>query len=292
MSRQLFIGIMVAVVVFGANSVSFGQTAGRGNAFQGQKTAQPAASSPSAVAKADGPAPVHDLSGIWAAVGIDQYGYQGGTQAYGAWSMPSDGKPEHEPPYTPAGLEAMSANKPGFGVREVPVAQVNDPVDSCEPRGMPRQDLYELSTIKILQEPNQVTILYTRDKLWRSVWTDGREKPKGPEPRWDGYSFGKWADDTTFVVETIGTDPRTWIDNAGRPHSKDLRVEERFHRLSRNKMELTVIIDDPTFYTKPWIAMNKMPFELRPADAPMGEQRCSPSEIAIYNQMVADPVGK
>ncbi len=206
--------------------------------------------------------------------------------------MPSDGKPEHEPPYTPAGLEAMKLNKPGFGVREVPVAQVNDPVDICDPRGMPRQDLYELSTIKIIQEPIQVTILYTRDKLWRAVWTDGREKPKNPEPRWDGYSFGKWMDNTTFVVETIGTDPRTWVDNAGRPHSKDLRVEERFHRLSRNKMEMTVIIDDPTFYTKPWVAMDRMPFELRPADVAMGEQRCSPSEIAIYNQFVADPVGK
>jgi len=42
------------------------------------------------------------------------------------------------------------------------------------------------------------------------------------------YSVGKWEDDYTFVVQTSGIDERTWVDRAGRPHSDDLRVEERF----------------------------------------------------------------
>jgi hypothetical protein len=238
------------------------------------------------------PAPKREITGIWAPTGVDQYGYEGGTQAYGAWSMPSDGKPEHEPPYTPAGIAAMELNKPGFGVREVPAAQANDPVNNCEPRGMPRQDLYELGTIQFLQTPGQTVVLYTRDAVWRVIWTDGRVLPKNAEARWNGYSAGKWEDDTTFVVETNGTDERTWIDNAGRPHSSELRVEERFHRIDHDRMEMTVIIDDPKFYTKPWVAMNKLPFELRPADSSMGEQRCSPAERDFYNKMIADPVGK
>ena len=47
-------------------------------------------------------------------------------------------------------------------------------------------------------------ILYQFDKIWRVIWTDGRELPKDPEPRWFGYSVGKWVDDYTLVVETSG----------------------------------------------------------------------------------------
>src|SRR5260370_741565 len=68
------------------------------------------------------------------------------------------------------------------------------------------------------------------------------------EPRWYGYALGKWEEDTTFVVQTVGLDARTWIDNAGRPHSGDLRVEERFHRVSHDILDLTLTIIDPTMY--------------------------------------------
>jgi len=90
---------------------------------------------------------------------------------------------------------------------------------------------------------------------------DGREFPSQDisEPRWYGYSIGKWEDDTTFVVQTVGLDARTWIDNVGRPHSSDLRVEERFHRVNHDLLELTLTIIDPTMYTKPWNALVKFP---------------------------------
>ena len=78
-------------------------------------------------------------------------------------------------------------------------------------------------------------------------------------------------DDYTFVVETVGLNDKTWLDNAGRPHSDQLRVEERFHRPSREILELTVTIDDPKFYTKPWVAADKLIFHLLPADFDMGE---------------------
>ena len=75
-----------------------------------------------------------------------------------------------------------------------------------------------------------------------------------PEPRWYGYSVGKWVDDYTFVVQTVGMSDKTWLDNAGRPHSSELKVEERFHRVDQDHLELTVTIDDPKMYTKPWLA--------------------------------------
>ena len=228
------------------------------------------------------PAPRHDISGIWDPG-------NGGIQPLGPQAMPEDGKPEHRVPYTPLGLEALDAHKPSNGIRSVLPAETNDPVVYCDPQGMPREDLYELRTTQILQTPLNVVVLYQFGKIWRVVWTDGRDLPKDPEPRWFGYSIGKWTDDNTFVVQTSGTDERTWVDRAGRPHSGDLRVEERFHRADHDTLELTVTIDDPKMYTKPWVALDKLRFKLKPPNFDVREMLCSPSEFAEYNKIIGKP---
>ena len=65
-------------------------------------------------------------------------------------------------------------------------------------------------------------MLYMFEKRYRAIWTDGRALPKNPDPRWYGYSVGRWEDDYTFVVETVGLDDRTWLDNSGDPHGTRL----------------------------------------------------------------------
>jgi hypothetical protein len=242
-----------------------------------------------AQASKPGPAPRHDISGIWRQNGIDEFGYRG-SGIFGAGAMPSDGWPDHEPPYTKEGLAAYHEHKPVFGIDAVAPAQTNDPVKGCDPQGFPRDDLHGGGPAQILQTPVQVIILYGGQyKDWRVIWADGRALPKDPEPTWTGYSTGKWVDDTTFVVETNGMDDRTWLDNAGRPHSDELRVEERFHRVDSNTLEFTVIINDPKYYTKPWAALDKETFKLAPADSSVGEGRCAPSEMSLYNSLVSDP---
>jgi hypothetical protein len=227
-----------------------------------------------------GPAPRHDISGTWEPAN----GPSDGIQGTGSKAMPADGK--HEPPYTAVGFELMNRSKPGNGNREVLPADIDDPVFFCNPQGMPREDLYELRQTQILQTPSKVVMLYEFNKIWRVIWTDGREFPKDPEPRWFGYSVGKWVDDTTFVVNTTGTDERTWVDKAGRPHSSDLRTEERFHRVDHDHLELTVTIEDPKMYTKPWVALDKFPFKLLGDDFDVREMICSPAETAEYNRVV------
>jgi hypothetical protein len=234
------------------------------------------------------PAPRHDISGIWdpgdSAIQV--------LGVLGASAMPEDGKPEHRPPYTPLGREALDRTKPSNTVRSVLPAETNDPVVYCDPQGFPREDLYELRTTQILQRPVSVVILYEFAKIWRVIWTDGRELPKDAEPRWFGYSVGKWVDDYTLVVQTSGTDERTWIDRAGRPHSGDLRVEERFHRVDQDTLELTVTIDDPKMYTKPWVALDKLPFKLEPPTFDVREMICSPSEFSEYNKLIGNPASE
>jgi hypothetical protein len=78
-------------------------------------------------------------------------------------------------------------------------------------------------------------------------------------------------------------DTRTWIDNAGRPHSDQLKVEETFHRLNSDIIELTLTINDPVMYTKPWVALNKFRLRLQPEWFDIREMVCAPSEAAGYN---------
>ena len=228
------------------------------------------------------PAPPHDISGIW------NPGPRG-VQQLGAGAMPEDGKPEHQVPYTPLGLAKLKLTQPSNGVRSVLPVDSNDPAWHCDPQGLPREDLFELRTTQIFQTPEKVLVLYEYGKVWRVIWTDGRELPKDPEPRWFGYSVGKWEDDYTFVVQSAGMDERTWIDRAGRPHSSDLRVEERFHRVDLNHLELTVIINDLKIYTKPWVALDKLRFNLEPPNFDVREMMCSPSELAEYDKLMGKP---
>lgn len=210
----------------------------------------------------------------------------------GAGATPEDGKPEHRLPYTPAGLEKLKLTKPSNGVRSVLPAETNDPIVSGDPQGMPREDLFIVGAIQILQRPENVVMLYEFGRVWRVIWTDGREVPKDVEPRWFGYSVGKWVDDYTFVVETTGTDDRTWVDRAGRPHSADLRIEERFHRPDHDHLELSVTIDDPKMYTKPWVALDKLVFVLQPPSYDVREQIWSPTEFQEYNKLVGEPASE
>ena len=246
------------------------------------------------------PAARRDVSGIWDAW------TEGGIEAKGALEHPAlgaddrqdsvSGQPDernilHPLPYTPAGLEALKANKPAVGIRAVPAVLTNDPVDSCEPPGFPRTELFEFRVIELVQTKNQVLFLNQFYNNWRIIWTDGRELPGDSEPpRWNGYSVGKWVDDYTLVVQTVGLDERTWLDNAGRPHSSDLRVEERFHRVDYDTLELTVSINDPKMYTQPWLALNKFVLHRLPGDFDPEEFICSPSEVAEYNKSVGSPV--
>jgi len=243
--------------------------------------AQTAPSQQPAVAKSQkaAPAPRRDLSGIWD-VGDRMEG------------ISPTGVKSHAP-FTAWGEDvANNLYKPGDGPRRVPIGLVNDPLDSCDPAGFPRNLLFELRPFQIVQTPNQVLMLYQYQRVWRVIWKDGRELPKDPDPQWYGYSVGKWADDYTFVVTTVGMDERTWLDNAGNPHSSELRVEERYHRLDHDTMELTVKIDDPKAYTEPWLGRDKFRLTLLPANTSFMEMICAPTEAEAYKKVIANPLSK
>jgi hypothetical protein len=215
-----------------------------------------------------GPAPKRDMTGTW--------------DAGGAGIAPR-GSPTS--PLTAWGEKKVSSYRPGDGPRAAVIGEINDPLSTmCDPAGFPRNLLFELRPFQVVHTPNQVLMLYMFEKRFRTIWTDGRALPKDPDPRWYGYSVGRWEDDFTFVVETSGMDEKTWLDNAGNPHSNDMRVQERYRRVNMGTMELTVTIDDPTAYTKPWVARKGLPLRLIPSNVDLMEMICSATEAQEYKK--------
>ena len=131
--------------------------------------------------KQSGPAPRRSLSGIWEFA----KGGAEGIGADGAKAMPSDGKPEHELPFTAEGRKAFMANKPTYGLDAGALGAHQRSDARLRSAGVSRIVLHNAHTEQIIQTATQVVILYQFNKKWRVIWTDGRALPRDPEvPAW------------------------------------------------------------------------------------------------------------
>ena len=141
------------------------------------------------------------------------------------------------------------------------------PSGKCLPKGVPEGMTIRGYPFKIVQTPKLTLVLYEIFVAYRQIHTDGRDfrgfasDPAEIHPAWLGYSVGRW-DAETFVVETIGVNDRTWLDDSGYPHSDALRITERMRRPNFGRLEIEFTFDDPKMYTRPWTV--KVPFELVP----------------------------
>jgi hypothetical protein len=102
-----------------------------------------------------------------------------------------------------------------------------DPANQCRPQPPPYV-LWHLQ-MKILQEQDQITILYmTTDQQVRRVRMN-QPHPLNVQPSWYGDSVGRYEGDT-LVIDTIGlkVGPLSMVDHFGTPHSEALHLVERY----------------------------------------------------------------
>jgi len=138
-------------------------------------------------------------------------------------------------------------------------------------------------------------VALTTQRVWREVWMDGRALPKAvdvrgaPESRYYGYSVGRWENDTTLVIDTTGVDERAWLDEEGHPRSSAAHIQERYTRVDEYNLQLTVTVDDPKYYTKPWTWMRASFYWMKAQD--FSESLCIPSEAIQYRDTLAKPSG-
>jgi hypothetical protein len=132
------------------------------------------------------------------------------------------------------------------------------PSEHCMPHGIPDAMIVP-GPVKFVQNPGVTYLLYEEFNHFRQVFTDGCGFPRDMTPAWFGYSIGKWDGDA-FVVDTVGFNDQTWLDDAGHPHTDQLHTTERFRRRDLGHMEAQVTIDDPKAYTKPWTVSIQLTF--------------------------------
>jgi hypothetical protein len=132
-----------------------------------------------------------------------------------------------------------------------------DPEGFCLPPGGPRMFATPYPG-EILQLPDQkrvVMIFEGGTHIWREIYMDGREHPKGDElnPTYLGHSVGHYEDNNqTLVVDVVGFNENSWLDYFGHPHTEKMHVVERFTRPNKNTLHYQATVDDPGAYTKPF----------------------------------------
>jgi hypothetical protein len=264
--RFIFVGLLFAL------------TARCGLALAQIQSSVPAGQANVKNAESAGPAPKRDLNGAW-------IGPNGPTKVtYG-----------DVPPMTPAGAARFKLNKPEG---EFTIAATNDPIVLCDPQGFPRvltnRGVVE-GAVWFVQIPNRILMLYQNQRTWRDIRMDGSVLPTtvnvtgAPDARFYGFSTGHWDGDYALVIDTTGVDDRTWLDQAGHPHSLGMRTEERYTRADDKHLGLSVSVDDPTIYTKPFELLKTTFIWLPKQDFP--ETLCVPSEALEYMNSMAKPTG-
>jgi hypothetical protein len=137
-----------------------------------------------------------------------------------------------------------------FGELSLKGVVYGNPSNQCWP--MPMPFIYKQFLVQIIQQPDSVQIIYTAPSTdIRRVRLNDRH-PEPLTPSWYGDSVGHYEGDT-LVVDTIGLNDKTFVDNFRTPHTEKLHVVERFRMIDGGKaMRVDITFDDPDAFNAPW----------------------------------------
>jgi len=226
---------------------------------------------------------------LFAQGGAKAGGAQAGAAAhdiFGVWNFDENGGPGIAANLVPKDVTMTAWGQEKF--KENGTTLSGTTYNNCEPLGFTSYPAYP-HPIEIQQIPGRIIIFHEVDHVWRTIWMDGRPLPKLEDmpygPSILGTSIGHW-DGNDLVIETIGLNEKTWLDTAHHPHSDQMKVTERFHRVDHDNMAVTMTFDDPKAYTKTfsWGPKN-LHFKSGP-DWELGEDMCSPAEQRAFQKNV------
>src|SRR4029453_12075424 len=244
MRHRIISSTLAAAFALAASATLFSQAAPAGQAGRGGGAPAGQARGGGAPAAPSPPAPARDLSGVWM---MRTPPRKNGSRTNFTYPAPMK-----NPPSLTAWGEAEFKKAKDSNGGNYTLDETNDPVlTKCYPPGVPRVYFHPYP-FEVLQTPKQTLLIYEYDHWMRRVHTDGRALPTDPDQLWMGTSVGRWVDDRTFEVQTVGFNEKTWLDRPRHAHTPDLKVTERFRRIDRDHLELDIKMDDPKALAKPW----------------------------------------
>ena len=200
---------------------------------------------------------------------------------------PPDGR---LPPITPKeqALQSRGHSSTFAGGRFDSVEDFNA-LDRCISRGMPGAMMpgFYNHNYQILQTPTHVVILVEMVHDARIIPMDGRSHLTPTVKQWLGDARGHW-EGNTLVVETANfTDKVNGRQELGHTlgggtvfgGDENLRLVERFTRISDDAIDYEFTVVDPTVWTEPWTASLPM----SAIDGPLFEYACHEGNYALRN---------
>ncbi len=173
----------------------------------------------------------------------------------------TDRSPEGPPPLKPEYLaiwEARQRETQEAIERGAPLATA---ATLCLPMGMPSM----MGTggpfpMEVLLSADQVTVIQEAYTQIRRIYLDKLQTTLDDiEPGFYGRSVGHWEGDT-LVVDTIGV--KESVEYRRVPHSPDMRLTERIHRVGPDTLWDEITVEDPQMLEEPWelaFVYNRLP---------------------------------
>jgi hypothetical protein len=167
------------------------------------------------------------------------------------------------------------------------------PKERCWPIGVPGFVLYPVFPTYFVQTPKEVVMIWAEDHQVRRIYLN-QPHSASVTPSWFGESVGRYEGDT-LVVDTIGLNTRTYVDNYRTPHTDKLHVVERFRMIDGGRtLEVNVHVEDPGAFTTPWDAIqryrridaNHTESDPRVPRGPLEEMVCAENNGDILNEGV------
>jgi hypothetical protein len=128
--------------------------------------------------------------------------------------------------------------------------------ERCWPAGVPGFEVFSLlRPIYFVQGRKEVLIINEGDDQVRHVYLDVPHS-KNPGLSWYGESVGHYENGDTLVVDTIGMNDKSFVDNYLTPHTTQLHVVERFKLTESGKaLQVLITVDDPGAFNMAWSAV-------------------------------------
>jgi len=105
--------------------------------------------------------------------------------------------------------------------------------------------------LTIVQSPDEVTMIVDGNAETRHIKLNAAHAANA-KPSWYGDSVGHYEGDT-LVIDTIGLNNKTFLDNYRTPHSDKLHVTERWRMIEDDKkIEVELWLDDPETFNAPF----------------------------------------
>lgn len=156
--------------------------------------------------------------------------------------------------------------------------------ERCWPAGVPGMDIYNRGQpLHFLQTANEVVMINELYASTRHIYMNVPHS-ENPKPSWYGESVGHYKGDE-LVVDTIGLNDRTFVDNYRTPHTTQMHVIERFKMISGGKtLQVLVHVEDPGAFNMAWNAKQTW---VRVNRGPLIEDICEPNNDFYFGYNVA-----